>query len=129
GELLSPARGCGPGSPTCWVVPLARRRDGAGVPSQGRFLRLAGVADAVAVRVFLARVGRVGTVVAGVAAAVVIAIGLVGVGEPRTVVVDVADGVEVGVEGGLGRGARRGQGDRSGAPLAAAVDPRDDVIE
>src|SRR2546427_3138284 len=87
---------------------------------------LAGVADAVAVRVLLARVGRVGTVVAGVAAAVVIAIGLVGVGEPRTVVVDVVDGVEVGVEG-LER-APRGQGGRSGAPLAAAVDPRDDVI-
>src|SRR2546425_610566 len=89
---------------------------------------LAGVADAVAVRICLARVGRVGTVVAGVAAAVVITIGLVRVGEPRTVVVDVEDGVDVGVEG-LRRAAGRGQDHRSRAPLTTAVDPCDEVIE
>src|SRR5262249_24063528 len=69
-------------------------------------IRIAGVAEPVAVQVVLRRVGDRGAVVAGVADIVAVAVRLVGVGFVGAVVAGVAHGVAVGVRADRGVVAR-----------------------
>src|SRR6185295_13370423 len=93
----------------------------------------AGVAGAVPVAVFLTGIGDVGAVVARIAPPVVIAVGLGRVGEARAVVVDVQPQVPVRVEhlrdAGDRNRARLPRGGEADGPVAAAVGPRNQVIE
>src|SRR5437773_244425 len=100
------------------------RRDGSG---------LAGVADAVTVRVGLIGVPDGGTVVAQVPPAVAVSVLLAGIDCQRTVIRHVQDPVAIGV----GEGGRTGPVCRSGGasgllsegPLAAGVRSRSQVVE
>src|SRR3989442_680790 len=94
---------------------------------------LAGVADAVTVRVGLVGVPDGGTVVARVPAAVAVSVLLAGIDRQRTVIRHIQDPVAIGVGEGGGAGPVRRSGGASGllseGPLTAGIRSRRQVVE